>query len=169
MRSKKILCTVLILLSGLSLSAQVYNNEWINYNQKYYKLKIAKDGLYQLDSASLANSGIPVSSIDPRNIQLFHKGKEIYPYIFGESDGVLNTNDYILFYAEKNSGRDDSLLYDHVPFLTNPYYSVINDTAAVFFTWNSLTTNHRLALDTDTTFSQYPAAAPYYYKEIYST
>src|ERR1035437_4394634 len=99
---KNILFLVLFLVSGINLFSQGYNNRWINHNQKYYKIKIAKDGIYRLDSATLSNAGIPISGINPQNIQLFQKGKEIYPYIFGETDGAFNTSDYILFYAEKN-------------------------------------------------------------------
>ncbi len=167
MRIKNTAYTVLFLFLTTSIFSQVFNNEWINFSQKYYKIKIAKDGIYRIDSAALANAGIPISTINPLSIQLFHKGQEIYSYISGEGDGVLNTNDYILFYAEKNSCKDDSLLYNNVPFLTNPYYSVINDTSAVFFTWNSSLNNKRLKLNTDTTYSQ-NIASPYYYKEVYT-
>ena len=72
-----------------------------------------------------------------------------------------------MFYAEKNTSKDDSLLYDNVPFVTNPYHSVINDSATVFLTWNNSTNNHRLILDTDTTYSQF-TASPYYYKEVFT-
>jgi hypothetical protein len=168
MKCKNITYAILFLFLGINLFSQPFNNEWIVYGQKYYKIKIAKNGLYKIDSTTLANSGIPLSGINPKNIQLFQKGKEVYPYIFGEADGVLNTNDYILFYAEKNSGKDDSLYYDNVPYITNPYYSVINDTAAVFLTWNASTNNRRLSLNTDTTYSQ-SNPSPYYYKEILTT
>ena len=155
----------MFLFFGIKLFSQPFNNEWIVFSQKYYKIKIAKNGLYKIDSAAMAAAGIPVSTINPKKIQLFHKGKEIYPYIFGENDGVLNTNDYILFYAEKNTCKDDSLYFDKIPYLSNPYYSVINDTAAVFLTWNGSTSNKRLTLNTDTTYSQ-NIPSPYYYKEI---
>ena len=144
-----------------------YNNSWIVHTQKYYKIKIDSNGLYKLDSASLVKAGVPVSTINPQNIQLFQKGKEIYPYIYGEADSVLNKSDYILFYAEKNTSTDDSLLYSYSAansVLTNPYYSIINDTAAVFLTWNNATNNKRLTLNTDTTFSSYNAS-PYYIRE----
>jgi hypothetical protein len=147
-----------------------YNNSWINYSQKYYKIKVADNGLYKLDSATLANAGIPISTINPKNLQIFQKGKELYPYISGEADDTLNTNDYILFYAEKNTGLDDSLLFyltPAAPFITNPYYSVINDTSAVFLTWNSSVTNHRLTLNTDTSYSSY-SPYPYYTRKVFS-
>jgi len=156
---------LLFLFFGMKLFSQPFNNEWISYSQIYFKIKIAKDGLYKIDSTTLANAGLPLSSINPKNFQLFHKGKEIYPYIFGENDGALNTNDYILFYAEKNTAKDDSLLFDKVPYISNPYFSIINDTSAVFLTWNTSANNKRLSLNTDTTYSQ-SAASPYYLKEV---
>ncbi len=167
MLKKNAIYVAFFLLLVSNLFAQPFNNEWINYGQKYYKIKIAKDGLYRLDSATIAAAGVPLSTISPRNIQLFHKGKEIFPYIFGEGDDVFNGNDYMLFYAEKNSSRDDSMFYDNVPYLTNPYHSVINDTSAVFLTWNALTSNKRLTLNQDTSFSQ-STASPYYWKQIVS-
>jgi hypothetical protein len=169
-QSRRITYLALLLFVAASMFSQTanYNNSWINYNQKYYKIKIDTTGLFKLDSASLVKAGVPISTIDPQNIQLFQKGKELYPYIFGEADGVLNKNDYILFYAEKNSSKDDSLLYTFspsAPFLTCPYYSIINDTGAVFLTWNTSTTNKRLSLNTDTTFSSY-TSSPYYMREF---
>jgi hypothetical protein len=181
--TKNIFFAILFFVTGLNLFSQSdkYNNRWINHSQKYFKIKIPKDGIYRLDSATLASTlsstGIALNTIDPQNIQLFQKGKEIYPYVAGESDGVFNASDYILFYAEKNTAKDDSLLYtdtlrgagvpEGVPFLTNPFYSVINDSATVFLTWNNLTSNHRLTLNTDTAYSTY-TASPYYYKEVHT-
>ena len=88
-RSKNIFLSILFLGIALNLFSQDHHNRWINLSQKYYKIKIAKDGIYRLDSATLANVLAPeiqLSSIDPKNIQLFQKGKEIYPYIAGEAD-----------------------------------------------------------------------------------
>jgi hypothetical protein len=152
----------------LASVAQTYYNEWINYSQTYYKVPIFKDGVYKIDSLKLARAGVPIGTINPQNLQLFHKGQELYVHIAGESDGVFNGNDYILFYAEKNTQRDDSALYTYGNYLSNPYFSVINDTAAVFITWNSSTTNRRLTVETDTAFASY-TAAPYFIKEEVKT
>ncbi|MCD6065362.1 MAG: hypothetical protein K0S33_188 [Bacteroidetes bacterium] len=156
----------LLLLTSLFFPsfAQNYYNEWINYGQSYYKVPIFKDGVYKIDSLKLAQAGIPVGTINPQNIQLFHKGQELYIHIEGENDGVFNGSDYILFYAEKNTAKDDSALYTYGTFLCNPYFSVINDTSAVFITWNNSTANHRLIAETDTTFSSF-TPSPYFIKE----
>jgi hypothetical protein len=168
----RITYTVLFVLMVFGVFSQTanFNNGWITPGQKYFKIKVAVDGLYKLDSASLAAAGVPIGTIDPHHIQLFQKGKELYPYIAGEADDTLNARDYILFYAEKNKGIDDSDLYSiypSAPFLTNPYYSVINDTSAVFFTWNSSTNNKRLTLNTDTNYTAYPNPAPYYIRDVF--
>lgn len=142
-------------------SAQTYGNEWIIYSQKYYKIKIAKEGIYRLDSITLASAGIPVNGIDAHNFQIFNKGKEQAIYIEGENDGVLNATDFIEFYATKNDGELDKQLYVHTPALPNPYYSLINDTAVYYLTWNSSFVNNRMLSETDTAFSSYPLA-PYF-------
>ncbi len=162
--TKKIILLLSICISTCAMHAQFFNNEWINFSQSYYKIKIPRNGLYKIDSTSLAQSGVPLNSINPRNIQLFQKGKELYIHIQGEADNQFNKNDYILFYAEKNSCKDDSALFYNSPYLANPYYSVINDTSVVFFTWNSSTNNRRLSVENDVNYSAF-TPANYYLKE----
>ncbi|MFT4899908.1 MAG: hypothetical protein ACI9U0_001708, partial [Flavobacteriales bacterium] len=77
-------------------------NDWINYDQHYFKFPIAKDGIYRIQYEQLITSGINFSLFDPRNLQLFAKGKEQAIYIQGESDGSFDSNDFIEFYAENN-------------------------------------------------------------------
>ncbi|MGZ3862482.1 MAG: putative type IX secretion system sortase PorU2 [Bacteroidia bacterium] len=182
--NKNILIAILFLLTGFGLYAQTdkYNNRWINHSQRYFKIKIPQDGIYRLDSATiastLATAGVSLDTINPQKFQLFQRGVQIYPYIYGEGDGKFNTGDYILFYAEKNKATHDSLLYvykyngtgvtESVPFLTNPFYSVTNDTAAVFLTWGNSTGNLRLNVNAaDTNYISF-TPSPYYYKEAHS-
>jgi len=155
---------ILFLFSTIGLS-QPYNNNWINYNQPYLKFKIASNGLYRIDSLTLFNSGVPISSIDPRNIQVFAKGQEIPLFINGENDGVLNTSDYIEFYSQKNNGWFDEGFYGAANLHPNPYYSLINDTINYFLTWNNLTTNARYTVENDTNFSSYTPTS-YFDKEV---
>ncbi len=144
-----------------NLNAQSPGNEWINYSQKYYKIRIAKNGIYRIDSLTLASSGISVGSIDARNFQIFNKGKEQPLYIKGETDGVLNAADFIEFYATKNDGELDSALYVYTPSIPNPYYSMVNDTAMYYLTWNASISNSRMLAEADTSFFSYPQA-PYF-------
>ncbi len=145
------------------LKAQPFGNEWINYSQKYYKIKISQNGVFRIDSATLVSAGI-TNSIDPRNFQLFNKGVEQYIYVQGENDGVFNNADFIEFYAQKNDGVSDSALYINTAFVPNPYYSLINDTAVYFLTWNNSISNKRMVPETDVSFGSY-APSTYFFKE----
>ena len=162
---KRLLAICILLFVFISVRAQPYGNEWISYTQQYYKIKIAQNGVYRIDSATLAAAGIDLSAIDPHHFQLFNKGTEQKIYISGESDNVLNAGDYIEFYAEKNDGTLDALLYRNSAFIPNPYYSLVNDTAVYFLTWNNSVAGSRMIPETDTAFSAYGPAVSYFFKE----
>ena len=78
-RLSYIVCLLFCVNQVLHAQTATFNNHWINYSQPYYKIKISADGLYRLDSASLAAAGVPITTVNPQNIQLFQKGKEIFP------------------------------------------------------------------------------------------
>ena len=146
----------LIVFTSFSLvSFAQFNNSWINYNQQYYKFKIAETGIFRIDSATLFNVGIPLSTINPQNLQIFARGQEIPIYIEGENDGIFNTSDYIEFYAQHNDGWLDEQLYGSAVNHPNPYYSLTTDTISYFLTWNNSTSNLRFTVETDTSFSSY--------------
>jgi hypothetical protein len=167
---KKFIHYILILIL-LSLSVksfgQFYGNEWINYNQQYFKISIVTDGVYRIDSATLSNAGINMSALNPKNIQLFGRGAQQPIYIKGESDSKFNSGDFIEFYAERNDGWFDSTLYKGAANQPNPYYSQFNDTATYFLTINLNSVNNlRFTLENDVSFSSY-SVAPYFYKISY--
>lgn len=163
----KYVSILLLLISPSVISAQPYAKEWINYNQKYYKIKVVADGIYRVDYSVLVLAGLPLGTggLNPQNIQLFNKGVEQPIYIKGESDGVFNTDDFIEFYGQKNDAKFDSSLYTGIAYLPNPYYSLFNDTATYFLTWNNLTNNKRFLLEKDTAFSSY-APATYFMNDV---
>ncbi len=173
--TKRLLAICLFCLLFISIKAQPYGNEWINYSQQYYKIKIGSNGIYRIDSTTLANAGISVNSINAQDFQIFNKGVQQTIYVKGESDGILNASDYIEFYAQKNDGTLDSLLYVNTNFVPNPYYSLVNDTATYYLTWSSSSIKKRMMIETDTSFSSYTPAnyfmkeeivfKPYYYAE----
>ncbi len=169
--TKRLLTLCLLLFLFVSIKAQPFSNGWIAYSQNYYKIKVAQSGIYRIDSTTistaLAVNGIQLSSIDPHRFQIFNKGVQQYIYIQGEGDGQFNGSDFIEFYAEKNDGALDSLLYTNTTFLPNPYYSLVNDTAVYYLTWNNSTTNRRMQVPpVDTTFSQYTVSNYFMRDEI---
>lgn len=160
---KKLLGIALGLLL-FTANAQQSANSWIDFSQDYYKFKIAEDGLYRINRQTLIASNIPINTIDPRNFQLFSKGKEIPIFLSGESDGIFDTDDYIEFYALANDGWLDTVFYRNRARQPNPYYSLLNDTLSYYLTWNNSTDNLRFKEENNINFSNY-FAAPYVWKE----
>ncbi|MBN8695020.1 MAG: hypothetical protein J0L87_00705 [Bacteroidetes bacterium] len=165
---KRLLLLSVLFFVFIVAKAQPYGNEWINYSQKYFKIKVAQTGVYRVDSLALANAGIDLATVDPRNFQLFHDGMEQYIYVKGESDGILNATDHIEFYGERNDGKGDTALYVNSAFVPNPYYSLINDTAVYYLTWNASLSNRRFQIETDTAFSAFTPDNYFFKEEIKS-
>lgn len=143
-----------------------YGNGWINFSQQYVKFPIAKEGIYRIDSSLLATQ-FNLASINPQNFQLFLKGKEQHLYIKGEADGKINNADYIEFYANPFLGDVDSLLYNNIQYVPNPYTPIFNDTVYVFLTLNNQTNNKRFQLETDTNSVLYETADHFYTEKIF--
>ncbi|MCC6837673.1 MAG: hypothetical protein IT234_03940, partial [Bacteroidia bacterium] len=86
----------------------------------WYKVAITSDGVYKIDRTFLENLGLDVDNLDPRNIRIYGNGGVMLPelnsaphaddlkenaiYVQGESDGVFNTSDYVLFYGKATVG-----------------------------------------------------------------
>ncbi len=62
---KKLLIIVIILFLKLASFAQVLGNEWIKANQPYYKIKVVEQGVYKIDSNTLAQLGINLLGLNP--------------------------------------------------------------------------------------------------------
>ena len=153
------------LLSFVTLVAQPQSNSWIDYDQSYYKFKISEDGIYRINFQTLLDAGIPLSSLDPRNFQLFARGKEIPIYVKGENDGTFNAVDYIEFYAKANDGWLDTALYKSAALQPNPHYSLFNDSISYFLSWNSQQNNLRFKEENAVDFSSYFKAS-FVWKEV---
>ena len=81
-----------------------------------YKIAIAKDGVYKIDRSFLEELGVSLSGLNPNTINIYGNGGALIPeknfvnkaddlaknaiHIQGESDGVFNASDYILFYGK---------------------------------------------------------------------
>ncbi len=161
---KKLLYLILFLSITVSISAQNFGNEWINYNQSYYKFPIVESGIYRISYSQLINAGIPIQSINsPKNFQIFGRGEELAIYVNNEQSGVFSPSDYIEFYAQKNDGWYDSALFKSASNQANTEYSFFTDTAFYYFTWNSLVTNNRLTVSNDVNYSSYTASNYFIY------
>lgn len=138
-----ILSLVFLLIFSFG-SAQNYGNEWINYSQKYYKISTVEDGIYRISYDDLTAAGFPVATVDPRNIQLIHRGIEQAIHISGQGDGVLNDSDFIEFYGKRNDGTLDEELYTLPEAHKRKFHNFYSDTTAYFLTWSLSETGKRM-------------------------
>ena len=86
----------------------------------FYKIKVDKSGIYKITKKFLADNGINVSNINPKNFRIYGNGGLALPefnqdfrqpalqenaiQVIGEQDGVWNDEDYVLFYAQGPNG-----------------------------------------------------------------
>lgn len=124
------------LLTYSFANAQTFGNEWINYQQPYFKFKITQKGIYQISFDDLKIAGFP-TNINPAKIQLFRRGQEQAIFIKGEGDKIFHETDFIEFYAEGNDGKLDSLLYTPAQSQPHQYFSLYADTASYFLTYRT--------------------------------
>lgn len=113
-------------------------SSWINFGQPYYKVRVGTDGIHRLTYSDLVSAGVPVNAVDPRRINLFHRGVEQAILVTGQSDAVFDPADVIEFYGKRNDGTRDAGLYDPPTAQPHTFYNLFSDTAAYFLTWNPL-------------------------------
>ncbi len=112
----------------------LYGNEWINYDQPYFKMLVAEDGMYKVTGQELQDAGVPITTINGNAYQLFHNGKEIP--IYTSTDQPFQPTDFLLFYGEMNRAELDRYLFQNPEEeMMNPRYSLITDSSAYFLTW----------------------------------
>lgn len=121
-------------------------NEWIDFTQSYYKIKISKDGFYRITASELSTAGFPLSTVPASRIQLFRRGEEVALNVNANGDGTVN---YLEFYGERNDGRSDATLYEAGD-QPHSFYSLFTDTASYFLTYKLGSENgKRMAFSSD--------------------
>ena len=110
-------------------------NEWINYGQEYYKIKIGQDGIYRFTSQQLGAEGIPVAQIDPATLRLYWMGREQQLFV-STLESTLGDTDFIEFYAQKNRSELDRFLFQNPDeTMLNPGYGLTADSSSYYLTW----------------------------------
>ena len=155
---RTILCVWLLLLAGIlpfhALAQGSYGNDWVNKGQKYYKIKIYKDGFYRVSYSDLSGAGLNLQN--PAETQIFFHGKQIPIAVVHPGSGTtFDANDYIEFYGLKNVGDMDSVFYGNVSDQPQRSISFYTDTSVYFLTWKSNDTYNRIteASGTSTSFT----------------
>jgi len=154
------IAVLLLTLAGASTNSihAQFGNEWINYNQRYFRIKVTTDGVHRITHSVLLNSGVPLNTFSPSNLQLFFRGQEIPIYLFGTQDGSFDPGDYLEFVGRKNDGALDTALYTNPNHIAHRSVSMFSDTAVYFLTWNNQTNNLRFINQVDSNVQAYPQA-----------
>ncbi len=134
----KRLVSVFFFLSFALNAIGQFGHEWIQFGHPYFKIPVARQGLYRISYADLQNAGLSESP-DPKTFQLFHRGVEQSIIAAGEDDGSFDPSDYIEFVGRGNDGAPDSTLYEKGVYQPHRYYNLFTDTTAYFLTFGSAT------------------------------
>ena len=81
----------------------------------WYRVAMDTSGVFRLTYSDLAELGMAVDRLDPRDLRVYHNGggllnelnsqprfddlEELSIFVYGEEDGKFDRNDYVLFYA----------------------------------------------------------------------
>jgi hypothetical protein len=130
---KRILTITLLLAASHFVLGQQYNNEWINFNQTYYKFKVGANGLYRIPQSTLANG---LAGAQVQNLKLWRNGQQVIFYS-SVAAGTLGPSDYLEFWGRANDGKPDRPLYRDSLYQHTDKISLQTDTAVYFLTVSS--------------------------------
>jgi hypothetical protein len=155
---RTLLLAFLLLNFGL-VKSQIYGNEWIDFSQQYFSFKVAQNRPYRISFDVLSQAGIPVDVLTTGQFRIYGKEREIPLWISdANSNGFIDSVDFIEFYAERNNGWLDSLLYESEEGIANPAFSLFSDTLMYFLTWGNDNNGLRFQQETDVAYTSYPYA-----------
>lgn len=121
--------------------AKSYVKSSVLSSGKWYKIGVRADGICKIDKDFLESCGISTEKLNPQTINIYGNGDGKLPelnssprtddlaknaiYFSGESDGVFNDEDYILFYAwgptrwyskDANAFEQDKNIYSDISY-----------------------------------------------------
>ncbi|MEZ4826019.1 MAG: C25 family cysteine peptidase [Bacteroidia bacterium] len=158
MRNRFILCIFLLLGFSTSYAQLDYGNTWYKSapNRTYIRLVVDNDGIYRTTMADLSGAGFDLSQVNPDNLKLYYRGKEV-PMFVKKSGGQLL---FIEFFGKRNNGQIDSIMYRsptsgiHEPDLQpNKRISIFSDESVYYLTWDNTPSGNRYFNIFDPTYS----------------
>ncbi len=139
----------------------LYGHEWIDFDQTYFKIKLAEDGIYRIGYDELIAAGVPMNTLAGDQLQLIAFGKEVP--IYTSSGNTWTSTDFLEFYGEKNRAELDKHIYsDWENQMLNDEYSLYNDTTSYYLTWGASGGNVRMQEADNDLSGTLPQKEPYY-------
>ncbi len=113
----------------------LFGNEWINYDQSYFKISVVEDGMYRISYEVLSSAGVPLASIRAADLELWWMGREQPIHV--TTTGTLGPGDYLEFYGRRNRSELDRFLFENPgEEMLNPEYSLHSDTSSYYLSWS---------------------------------
>jgi len=141
-----LIISLLVAFSFENYAQRNYANTSVLSTGNWYKISITKEGVYKIDLAFLSRLGINTSQISSSSIQLFGNGGAMLEEknnthladdlienaieVIDGGDGVLNGNDYFIFYAP----GPNRWLKDSINKRFHHQKNLVNDTCFYFLT-----------------------------------
>jgi hypothetical protein len=150
----KQILTILLFFTAFFSVGQNYGNQWIDYSRPHYKFPVLQTGVHRITYETMLSAGIPVNTINTSEFRIFGKEREVPIRVFDGGNNQLDPGEFIEFFAERNDGWLDSLLYPNPNTIGNPGYSLYNDTIFYFLSWRT-GSNARYNIETDVNFGIY--------------
>ncbi|MEI6507915.1 MAG: type IX secretion system sortase PorU [Bacteroidota bacterium] len=115
---------------------------------EWFKIGVMKSGVQKIDSNFFKSNKINTVGLDPKSIKIYGNGPGMLPQlnsvdrfddlqenaivVVGESDGKLDTKDYILFYGQ---AQNDQWSYDSLTSRYTHQNNIYSDTTYYFLTF----------------------------------
>jgi len=147
---------------------------------EWYKISVDVDGVYKIDKSFLENCGIDVENINPQWINIYGNGDGRLPElnsayrtddlalnsisIIGESDGIFDDEDYILFY-----GWGPDRWYEDVDSTFYQDKHIYSDVSTYFININSSNLPSRIGTITSSTMPVTHNVNSYTYFDIHES
>lgn len=134
----------LLLFCGIKSSGQDFGDSWIDFDQPYYKIPIAREGIYKITPEFLKKNKVRSEFFASNSqLQIWHRGVQQAITVVSSGDS-LKTGDYILFYGIKNDGTQDAQLYSPKTEFYNQHTNLFSDTTAYFLTLSKKSDSKRV-------------------------
>lgn len=142
-RITKIFILTIIVVVNATTSQLAQNS--VLQSGYWVKLAVKDHGVYRINRQLLESMGFSAGTLDPRKIKIFGNPGGILPqennkprpndltelsiFVSGENDGVFNSQDYILFYAQGPdkvifNPSNETVLYENNFYTDNNYYFI---------------------------------------------
>lgn len=89
---------------------------------------VVEDGIYQITGQDLEDIGLDISTIPPKSFRVTNKGQDVAIFLRGEQDDVLDPEDYLEFWGERN----EQTLTEEIPEL---YADPFSDENVYWLEW----------------------------------